>query len=414
MFKRLLVACALALFCIVIVSVGSAQAWFGSRDSRPDRDVKSFEKAGREWGEQLWNEHLQPGNIDPEFVSFLKDPNKSDYFNVHSELKEAFKKGFRIGYEDRIADLVLGPNLTAAAGEIGLETSQQFVNVINAFEKGWADNIRNAINVFIVLISEGSQSDRETFIKNFTDTYQKKYNATQEILHSHGLMTQVSEGGTMLFLDYSKGKTLGALDIPAPEALKTEIYHQTFKVMGDEWGRRLSNNLIRREDLIDLLRRSKTALEEVEPGLYGNLGIIHDAFVKKDCYGTDAENVFASLIKEAGYSGKPVSIVDVDPSKAQQQELSGTETIVQVAPKRQAVRGKRTAVSGRSPSADTRNTYIVCVPRCNVRQSPNSRSRKTAELVEGDKVRVLEKRSGWCMVEIADGSVGWMSEKLIK
>ena len=223
--------------------------------------------------------------------------------------------------------MVLGPHLTAAAGRIGQDTSQQFVDVINAFENGWAGNIRHAIDVFIVLISEGSQSDRETFIKNFTDTYQKKYNSTQEILNSRGIMTQVSEGGTMLYLDYSKGKTLGALDIPKPEALKTEIYHQTFKVMGDEWGRRLSTNLIKRDELIELLRRSKTALEEVRPGLYGNLGIIRDAFIKKDSYGTDAENVFMSLIRAAGYSEVPVSVVVSDPPKAKQEEYP-EETII--------------------------------------------------------------------------------------
>jgi hypothetical protein len=294
-------------FSILVGFITNAHAglfgWNGS--SRPERNVASFEKEGRNWGERL--KGRKPGELDDDFVNALKDPERIDFFNVHSDLKEAFKKGFRMGYEDRIADLILGPHLTAAAGRIGNETSDRFVKVINAFEQGWADTIRNAINVFIVLISEGSQADRETFIENFTNVYSQKWRSTQEILKGHNIMTQQSEGGTMLFLDYSKGKTLGALDIPAPLALKTEIYHQTFKVMGDEWGRRLSTNLIRRDELIELLRRCKTALEEVKPGLAGNLGIIRDAFVKKESYGTDAENVFAGLIKAAGYSETPIS-----------------------------------------------------------------------------------------------------------
>ena len=110
-------------------------------------------------------------------------------------------------------------------------------------------------------------------------------------------MAQVSEGGTMLHIDASK--TLAVLDIPKPDTLKTEIYRQTFKVMGDEWGRRYSTNLIKRGDLVELFRKSKTALQEVSPGLSGNLNIVKEAFIKS--YGTDAQNVFSGLVKEAGY-----------------------------------------------------------------------------------------------------------------
>jgi len=119
------------------------------------------------------------------------------------------------------------------------------------------------------------------------------------MLREGSFITQISAGGTRLFIDYSKGKTLGALDIPSSDIIKAEIYHQTFKVMGDEWGRRFSTNLIKRDELIDLLRRSKTAFEEVRPGLRGNLGIVQTAFIKS--YGTDADNVFRGLIKDAGY-----------------------------------------------------------------------------------------------------------------
>ena len=141
---------------------------------------------------------------------------------------------------------------------------------ITAFERGWAETLKRAIDVFITLISEGSQADREKFIAKFIDIYSVKYAETQKMLKQGGHMTQMSEGGTLLYIDYSRGKTLGALDIPHPSILKTEIYHQAFKVMGDELGRRFSTNLIKRNDLIELLCRSKTALEEVDPGLDGN------------------------------------------------------------------------------------------------------------------------------------------------
>lgn len=289
----------------VRVDAGIFDSW--GRGGRLERNVASFEDAGKQWGERLREARIKPGSLNSDFVQELINPERIDFFNVHSELKEAFKKGFRLGFEDRIADLVLGPHLTEAAGQIGFNTSGRFVNVIETFEKGWAETLRNAVEVFIVLISEGSQADRELFIDRFTRVYTDKFDATQRILKSRGYMTQVSEGGTLLFLDYSKGKTLGALDIPAPEALKGEIYQQTFKVMGDEWGRRFSTNLIKRDELIDLLRRAKTALQEtpkaepsLEARLQRNLGIIYTAF--RESYGTDADNVFQSLVRDAGYT----------------------------------------------------------------------------------------------------------------
>ncbi len=214
-------------------------------------------------------------------------------------MKDAFKKGYRLGYQDRTADLVLGPHLTKAAEVIGFDTSKKFVDVINRFENDWAETLKHAIDVFIVLISEGSQKDRAVFITTFVDTYGAKWSENQETLKSRKVMTQVSEGGTMLYIDYSKGKTLGALDIPRPLTLKKEIYYQTFKVMGDEWGRRYSTNLIKRDELVELLRRSKTALDEEEPHLKGNLDIIRKAFVEQ--YGIDGNNVYNAMLKDAGY-----------------------------------------------------------------------------------------------------------------
>jgi hypothetical protein len=122
-------------------------------------------------------------------------------------------------------------------------------------------------------------------------------------LKAAGFVMQTSEGGTTLFLDARNVKAV--LDIPSTKVLKAEIYRQTFKVMGDEWGKRFSHNLVKRDQLIDLLRRSKTALQEVNPGLGGNLAIVRESF--EASYGTDAVNVFRSLGKEAGYDDATLS-----------------------------------------------------------------------------------------------------------
>ncbi len=273
---------------------------FSGSEGKLERTVSSYEAAGQKWGKTLWDAKIDPTTklMNPASESFITALiSYIDFFSVHAELKDAFKKGFRIGYQDRTADLVLGPHLTEAAGRIGSDTSGKFVKTITTFEDGWAQTLRHAVNVFIILISEGSQADRETFIDRFSKVYTDKYERTQELLRKGGFTTQVSEGGTTLNIDVTK--TMAVLNIPKPETLKTEIYQQTFRVMGDEWGRRYSTNLVKRDELIDLFRRSKTALQEVKPGLQGNLNIIKDAFIRS--YGTDASNVFNSLVKDAGY-----------------------------------------------------------------------------------------------------------------
>ena len=265
--------------CIFIFFLGGCAGLenfnsYSGANSKPNKTAEDYEKAGTWWGKKHWQQKLKPGDTDDVFVSEMVKDNALDFFWIHSDLKDAFVKGYRIGYLDRTADLVLGPNVTAAAALIGTTTGDRFVEVINTFENGWATTLKRAIDVFITLISEGSQSDREKFILQFIKIYSVKFNDTQKMLKEGGFITQVSEGGTLLYIDYSRGKTLGALDIPNPLTLKTEIYHQAFRVMGDELGRRFSTNLIKRNDLIELLRRSKTALEEVTPGLDGNLSLI--------------------------------------------------------------------------------------------------------------------------------------------
>ncbi len=294
---------------IIIFSLGGCSALNSEsrKDdffSKPERTVEDFEKAGKWWGARDLSMGLMANQLDEPLVQALMDSDKLSFFWVHSDLKVAFVKGYRFGYQERTADLVLGPNITEAAARIGGVMAKQFVGVINAFEAGWAETLNRAIQVFITLISEGSQADREKFIQQFVNEYSVKYRDTQEKLKRGGFITQQSEGGTLLYIDASK--TLSVLDIPKPETIKTEIYHQTFKVMGDEWGRRFSHNLIKRDELIDLLRRSRTALNEVSPHLQGNLIIIQDSFI--NAYGTDANYVFNGLIKDAGFTEHPAPI----------------------------------------------------------------------------------------------------------
>lgn len=293
--KNLVLICALLLG--VLISLGGASpAWcFKWGGSRLEKTAQSYEDEGKSWGKKLHEKGNRPGSpLDAELVESLIKSDSLDYFNVHSDIKEAFKKGFRIGYEERIADLVLGPHITEAAALIGVNTADDFINVISAFEIGWAKDLRNAVDVFIVLISEGSQADREVFIKKFTDKYNEKYVDTDQKLKGGGFITQTSEGGTKLYIDMKK--TRAVLDIPSTRDLKTEIYHQTFRVMGDEWGKRYSTNLIKREELVELLRRCKPVLNEVEGD---NLMTVYESFANS--YGTDAEDIFKGLIKDAGY-----------------------------------------------------------------------------------------------------------------
>jgi hypothetical protein len=275
------------------------------------KTVKTYEDEGIKWGRLHWNngnqKRLEPNSIHMDFVIQLAERKGLDYFWIHSELKDAFRKGYRIGYQDRTADLVLGPNVSAAAEYIGDRVGNRFVKAIEDFESAWAGAVMESIDVFITLISEGSQVDREQFISKFTEIYFKKYQKTQKLLREGESLSKISDGGTLLQLDYSQGKLMGALNIPPVESLKAQLYDQTFIVMGDELGRRFSNNLIKRPDLIDLLRRSKTALQEspiklasTERRLERNLKIIYRSFVPQ--YGTDGDNVFRGLIKEAGYN----------------------------------------------------------------------------------------------------------------
>lgn len=298
-----------ALVMSVTLVANSHAGLFDKSGPNVKRDVASYEEEGKDWGEKLRDRDIRANSdlnnsTSEDFIEHLIEKDEIDYFGVHNDLKEAFKKGFRNGFQDRTADLVLGPHLEKAAGIIGKRTASDFVKVIDDFETGWAVTLNKAINIFITLIAEGSQADRERFIGNFIDVYRNKYESNQSIIKAGESVPFKSEGGTQLY--FNSGRVKSTLDIPSDKALKTEIYEQTFKVMGDEMGRRYSHNLISRTDLIEWLRRSKSALSmdsgTIDAKLVAkNLGIIKDAFSAPTSYGTDGKNVFDGIAKEAGY-----------------------------------------------------------------------------------------------------------------
>jgi len=333
-------ALTVVLIGAVVFGVSGCATLNAMSTSGIEKTQVAYEKAGNDWGKKLkspppkkpatnlQNEYIRSiceyatkkditkieaadvfkknnitrNDIDVDFVYEIYSDKRLNYFNVHSELKDSFKKGFRLGYEDRIADLVLGPHLTVTAACVGMNTSQNFVNVITEFENGWVRELQGAIDAFIVLISEGSQADRDIFIREFTNIYEAKFKKT-EALKAGRAMPLLSAGGTKLYIDMSKEAASAALDIPTPDDLKKELYKQTFKVMGDELGRRYATNLIKRDELVDLMRRVKPVLSEAGEQK-DNLSSIEDAFF--DQYKADGRSVFHAILTDSGYeSGRP-------------------------------------------------------------------------------------------------------------
>jgi hypothetical protein len=98
------------------------------------KDAANYEDAGNRWGERHRKLGAVPGTVsDTILVNALIDSTEGglDFFWIHADLKDAFKKGYRMGYQDRTADLVLGPYLTEAAAMIGGNSASNFVEVVN-------------------------------------------------------------------------------------------------------------------------------------------------------------------------------------------------------------------------------------------------------------------------------------------
>lgn len=273
-----------------------------------ERTIPKYEEAGQQYGREFSKQRSQfkPGNIDnplsQKFIVDLCERKNLGYFNVHSELKDAFKRGFRVGYEDRTADLILGPHITAAAGKVGENTSNYMADSIATFDQQWESILKDGIEVFIVLISEGSQADRKQFIGSFSEIYSKKFtemgNKYNKKSRQRGSFTQ---GGTEYLLD----PDLNAIQMPSPGLIEHRFYSQAFVVMGDEWGRRYGTNLVKRDELVDMLRRCKPALEEGE-GYAVNLTYICRSFAES--YNADSYDTLRSIMKDAGIRDKDAEV----------------------------------------------------------------------------------------------------------
>ncbi len=170
----------------------------------PETDEKSeeaYEADGKYWGERLRERPLASGETSQEFVDFLvsgRRPGvsaKEDwatsnyYFTVHTSLKQAFHKGFRKGYQEREADLILGPHIEKAAGKIGERNARFFGNDTKTYvadqkdyQNRFKESLRNSVAIFMELIAEGSPADREKFKNSFLRTYKIKL---EQFLQSH-------------------------------------------------------------------------------------------------------------------------------------------------------------------------------------------------------------------------------------
>jgi len=87
--------------------------------------------------------------------------------------------------------------------------------------------------------------------------------------------------------------------------------------------------------------------------------------------------------------------------------------------KKEALLGQQVVLSekantGDKPSAKTGRVHFVCVPKCYMRQAPDTNSPTVAELLQYDWVRVLKTKSSWCQVQTGAGAVGWMSQTMIE
>lgn len=78
-----------------------------------------YVKSGKWWGEKHRKDGIKPGDIDDAFVNELANKTGLDFFGINADMKDAFVKGYRAGYQYNTADLVLEPNFNAAKAMTG-------------------------------------------------------------------------------------------------------------------------------------------------------------------------------------------------------------------------------------------------------------------------------------------------------
>lgn len=293
-----------------------------------EKTEEAYRANGKIWGERLQEEAVEPGKISYPFLLFLLtgevdadvaavddrfySPDRSYYFRIHSSLKEAFKEGFREGFVDRKADLVLGPYYQLAAGLIGEANARLFEANVRRFyasqnqlrretDRNVEQVLTSSVELFKELIAEGSPADREAFRSRFLDHYGGN---TEAFLRSRPeYAVDKSRWIRLKFAPDGSVASPAAFEYEATastsmaEQLWELIYRRSLSEVGQEMGERLVNNLIRREELLEWLRRTRTALDD----LTKDIEIIRSGF--RETYGRDADTVFNSLLRDIGFSG---------------------------------------------------------------------------------------------------------------
>ncbi|SDU67991.1 hypothetical protein [Desulfobacula phenolica] len=280
------------------------------------KTVEAYERAGNDWGARLRSQNFKPKQIDNDFVEFLISGKRPDsdpkgdwrtsnyYFTVHLSLKKAFQEGFRKGFQDREADLVLGPHIEVAAGRIGKRNSEFFADDVSKYVQDqinyqyrFKKALDNSVAIFKELIAEGSPADRDKFKESFLSYYTAE---VEEYLKRSNFYT--SDKTSYINLDFNKGQIgeyegklyISKFGILTALEMWDLLYKKSLYMVGLEMGQTLSHNLITRSELLEWLRRTRTALRN--NNIEQEIAIIRKGFVEE--YGRNGKSVFNSMVRE--------------------------------------------------------------------------------------------------------------------
>lgn len=111
-----------------------------------------------------------------------------EYFNIHRDMKKSFQHGFRQGYGERNADLVLGVNLKEAARLKALDSAILLMDVYrekvisdalatSQFKREWRRILTETLHTFEEITAEGSPAESMAFLESFPSEYNKELEA---------------------------------------------------------------------------------------------------------------------------------------------------------------------------------------------------------------------------------------------
>lgn len=90
-------------------------------------------------------------------------------------------------------------------------------------------------------------------------------------------------------------------------------------------------------------------------------------------------------------------------------QTPGTEATATPAPTESENGGEAPETS--EPPSEASKTVIVLTDGLNFREEPSSKANVIRGLDEGEKLSLIEEKSGWYYVEDEDGTKGWISAK---